>query len=158
MISEMQKHKENPSSRPYWPKAVSSCSELQACVERSFILLGQSEFSRVFGTRPKTKMPRVPKVTITGLDGKPETCWVFLPEEPGYRKLTLRSIEGERQTAELLAASQHLHSEQAVELSAVKTGQRLEHSALAKLLEPGTMACMSSVAEYKAGLVVCRGI
>ena len=146
----MQKHKQQPSSRPYWPSAVTSSSSLQVCVERSFLLLGQSEFTRIFGTRPKTKMPRVPKISITGLDGKPETCWVFLADEPSHRRLSIRSVEGESQTAELLAACQHLHAEQAREMSAVKTKQRLEQTAVVKLLEPGALACMSSISEYKA--------
>ena len=156
MLADVQKHESSPSSRPFWPAAVTSSKSLSVTVERSYLLLSQAEFARMFGFRPKAKMPRVPRVELTGLDGKTEVAWVFLPDDESHRRLVIKSTEGENATSELMTAAQHLHETQAGMMSSMKTQQRMSSSLVGKLLEPGGSSSLCTISEYKAGFLLTQ--
>eukprot|EP00971_Amphidinium_carterae_P177085 3511668-Amphidinium_carterae.1 len=64
---------------------------MELVVERKYTLLTEADYLRMFGCKHRSKDPRVPRMYLPGLDGKPELHFVFKPKDDFSHK-TLRML------------------------------------------------------------------
>ena len=147
-----------PDFRPFVPSGMTKQSSLQSTVSRSFLLLTSAEFTKVMGSRPKAKDPRVPCVHLTDVDGTLTQFYVFINEEKPWRELCLTATALDSMEQQVLKPSEHMHSEQASKFQEKTFSSRVRESGQLQLINAQASQALSTIQEYKAGTCVDKDL
>ena len=109
----IDKHKAEPSSRPFFPCNVGADVSSYLRVEKDFLVLSKSELAKALGRDPRGKDPKAHVVTLQLDQPEPEVCYVFRDPERPHRRLIAGHYMGETKQELVLPAENHHFDTQA---------------------------------------------
>ena len=156
LIQKAKRVKTGEEVKDFVPENVQKVNTVNALMERTFTVVTEKEFERIFGRKHRKKDPTCLQAQLLNPGGVMEPVFLFRDESSPYRKLRIQSSMTEQQLIHLMEKDGQYHAEQgqlvftkAVETRATNTNvEQLWSSSgvssideyLTKMKKPGPVA------------------
>ena len=151
LLELANRHMEKPFERDFKLGEVFSQQSVKAYVQRSYIVLSESEYNKEMGGPRKARDPSLGSCYVMSPQGQPEKVWLFRDPENPHRRLVVQSGVEEVKDIEQMCRSTHFHEMQAQRLWEQKLQECWKDWQLKSVLGQGGHF-LSTIDEFKAKL------
>ena len=151
LLEMAQRHMEKPYERPYKLQEVFSQQSVKAYVQRSYIVLSESEYAKEFGGARKARDPALGSCMVMSPQGQCEKVFLFKDPDQPFRKLVVSSGIEEVKDVEQMNRNTHHHESQAQKTWEGKIQDCLKDWQLKSVLGQGGHF-LTTVDEFRAKL------